>query len=358
MTSTSSARQSDPEPRPTWTRGVERPPGGPESSAASSAVNDSNVVPITAAHTARKGASRHADTSLPSPETLAKGKKSTPTAGKVRADALRLLGCVRIATVQQMAQVITKEESDGRSYVRRAMVELAELGLAETNGKDGKHQIWNLTVAGQRALADGNELPLRPKAGTGAKAVRAGLGPHGLAVTDMILAYTDTVLSGDRECLTDWQVEVNHAIKQTGLSFNTDAVLAVPTKTSEVRLFELDNGTMSQARLAKEVWDYERYAGHRVWEGARGTNGSTYPFWQRHRYTRSERFPRLHVVLAGKEEHLLDNRRQALTADVKGITIAVWVNTLPRLQRGEPWYEIGVDDPDRRRQRYPEPAGR
>ncbi|WP_319053754.1 replication-relaxation family protein [Streptomyces europaeiscabiei] len=42
-----------------------------------------------------------------------------------------------------------------------------------------------------------------------------------------------------------------------------------------MRLFELDNGTMSQARLAREVWDYERYAGHRVWEGARGTNGRT-----------------------------------------------------------------------------------
>jgi hypothetical protein len=102
----------------------------------------------------------------------------------------------------------------------------------------------------------------------------------------------------------------------------------------------------------------ERYAGHHVWEGARGTNGRTFPFWQRHRYTRSQAFPRLHVVLAGKEEPLLDNRRQALTADVQGIAIAVWVNTLPRLQRGEPWYEIGVDDPDRRRQRYPEPAGR
>lgn len=174
----------------------------------------------------------------------------------------------------------------------------------------------------------------------------------------MILAYTDTVLSGDRAYLTDWQVEVNHSIKETGLSFNTDAVLAVPTKTSEVRLFELDNGTMSQARLAKEVWDYERYAGHRVWGGARGPHGSTYPFWQRHRYTRSERFPRLHVVLAGMEEHLLNNRRQALTADARGITIAMWVNTLPRLQRGEPWYEIGVDDPYRRRERYPEPAGR
>ncbi|WP_432128925.1 replication-relaxation family protein [Streptomyces sp. bgisy082] len=359
MTYASSARQPEPEPElgPTWSRGAESPADGPEAGAASSAVNDFNVVPITAAHTARQGAPRHADTSLPNPETAAKGKKSTPTAGKVRADALRMLGCVRIATVRQMAQVITAEESDGRSYVRRAMVELESLGLAETNGKDGKHKIWNLTPAGQKALADGNELPARPKAGTGAKAVRAGLGPHGLAVTDTILAYTDTVL-GSRGYLTDWQVEVNHAIKQTSLSFNTDAVLAVPTKTSEVRLFELDNGTMSQARLANEVWDYERYAGHRVWEGARGTIGGTYPFWQRHRYTRSTTFPRLHVVLAGKAEHLLDNRLQALTDAVQGITIAVWANTLPRLQRGEPWYEIGVDDPHERRARYPEPVGR
>ncbi|WP_406486188.1 replication-relaxation family protein [Streptomyces phaeochromogenes] len=232
----SSARQ----PRPTWTRGAEHPSDGPESSAASSAANDSNVVPITAAHTARQGASRHADTSLPSPETSAKGKKSTPTAGKVRADALLLLGCVRIATARQMAQVITAEDRDGRSYVRRAMKELAELGLAETNGKDGKHQIWNLTVAGQKALAARNELPPRPKAGTGTKAVNAGFGPHGVAVTDTILAYTDTVLSGGHEYLADWQVKVNHAIKETGLSFNTDAVLAVPTQTSEVRLFRAE----------------------------------------------------------------------------------------------------------------------
>ncbi|MGW6639817.1 hypothetical protein ACWGIT_20190 [Streptomyces cyaneofuscatus] len=107
MTYTSSARQADQAPRPAWTRGAEYLPGGPETSAVNGAANDSNVVPITAAHTARKGASRHADTSLPSPETLAKGKKSTPTAGKVRADALRMLGCVRIATVRQMASVIS-----------------------------------------------------------------------------------------------------------------------------------------------------------------------------------------------------------------------------------------------------------
>lgn len=34
------------------------------------------------------------------------------------------------------------------------------------------------------------------------------------------------------------------------------------------------------------------------------------------------------------------------------------MTTLPRLQDGEPWYEIGVDDPNRRRERYAEPAGR
>ncbi|MEV6020349.1 MULTISPECIES: peptide deformylase [unclassified Streptomyces] len=33
---------------------------------------------------------------------------------------------------------------------------------------------------------------------------------------------------------------MNHTIKETGLGFNTDAVFAWPTKTSEVRLFELD----------------------------------------------------------------------------------------------------------------------
>jgi hypothetical protein len=68
--------------------------------------------------------------------------------------------------------------------------------------------------------------------------------------------------------------------------------------------------------------------------------------------------PRLHVVPAGKEEHLLDNRLKALADDAKGIAVAVWANTLPRLQRGEPWYEIGIDAPDRPRRRYPEPAGR
>ncbi|MFF7146213.1 hypothetical protein [Streptomyces sp. SID2888] len=42
----------------------------------------------------------------------------------------------------------------------------------------------------------------------------------------MILVY------GGRAHQTDRQVEVNHAIKEIGLSFNADAVLALPTETS------------------------------------------------------------------------------------------------------------------------------
>jgi hypothetical protein len=46
----------------------------------------------------------------------------------------------------------------------------------------------------------------------------------------------------------------------------------------------------------------------------------------------------VHIAQAGKDENLLDNRLKTLADDMKGITtIAARVNTLPRLQRGEPW---------------------
>ncbi|MEU6966045.1 hypothetical protein [Streptomyces chrestomyceticus] len=109
-----------------------------------------------------------------------------------------------------------------------------------------------------------------------------------------------------------------------------------------------------RARLAKEARDYERYAGHRVWKGARGTVGRSYDFWARHRYTRSRLSPILHVVLTGLPEHLLQRRLEALARDAEGITIAVLATTLPRLKHGEPWYELTVDDYHRRRARYPQ----
>ncbi|WP_206508028.1 hypothetical protein [Streptomyces chrestomyceticus] len=43
-----------------------------------------------------------------------------------------------------------------------------------------------------------------------------------------------------------------------------------------------------------------------------------------------------------------------MARDVEGITIAVLATTLSRLKRGEPWYELAVDDYHCRRARYPQ----
>ncbi|MEU7260893.1 replication-relaxation family protein, partial [Streptomyces rimosus] len=132
--------------------------GGLQASAATGAANAAAATQESASHTPGRAAFRQADTSLLVPEASATGTRSTSTACRVRADALRMLGCVRMATVRQMAQVITAEGSDGRSYVRRAMQQLKVQGLAETNGKHGRNSIWNLAPSGLRALAEGNEL--------------------------------------------------------------------------------------------------------------------------------------------------------------------------------------------------------
>ncbi|WP_225652071.1 replication-relaxation family protein [Streptomyces pseudogriseolus] len=123
-----------------------------------------------------------------------------------------------------------------------------------------------------------------------------------------------------------------------------------PVARREVRLFELDNGTMSQARLAKEVWDYERYAGHRVWEGPAAPTAAR----SRLAAPPLHPLPDLPAAACRPGEQGGAPARQpppGARRRREGDRVAVWVNTLPRLQRGEPWYEIGVDDPDRHRRR-------
>ncbi|MFD8178001.1 hypothetical protein [Streptomyces sp. NPDC059709] len=65
------------------------------------------------------------------------------------------------------------------------------------------------------------------------------------------------------------------------------------------------------------------------------------------------------MVLAGLEEHLLQRRLETLAEDIDGIAVSVFATTLPRLQSGKAsWIRLGTDNPDRRRERYPEPVGR
>ncbi len=57
----------------------------------------------------------------------------------------------------------------------------------------GRHPIWKRSLPG-RSSDHGNELPPRLKASTGAKAVVAGFGPHGVAVTNRTAAGTTRVV--------------------------------------------------------------------------------------------------------------------------------------------------------------------
>ncbi|MFF3277484.1 hypothetical protein ACFYWU_42200 [Streptomyces chrestomyceticus] len=67
------------------------------------------------------------------------------------------------------------------------MQQLTTQGLAQTNGKHGQDLIRKLTPAGPKALAASNEPAAEPpRAGTGARSIRAGFGPHGIAVPSTI----------------------------------------------------------------------------------------------------------------------------------------------------------------------------
>ncbi|GAA3919791.1 hypothetical protein GCM10023084_82280 [Streptomyces lacrimifluminis] len=107
------------------------------------------------------------------------------TGGKVRADKLVLIGTYDAPGCDPRGPVSTD------AYLTRVPASTEDVVLddatavrwvAPADALRKQHR--------QKALADSNELPPRPKAGTGAKAVKAGFGPHGVAVTDTILAYS------------------------------------------------------------------------------------------------------------------------------------------------------------------------
>ncbi len=84
----------------------------------------------------------------------------------------------------------------------------------------------------------------------------------------------------------------------------------------------ISSSSYGQARLAKEVWDYERYAGHRIYGGGPRRQRQDVRLLSRYRYTCSEWFPALRVVLAGRPEHLLDNRLKAFASDVRAASVS------------------------------------
>ncbi|MER5498217.1 replication-relaxation family protein [Streptomyces sp. NPDC002561] len=186
-----------------------------------------------------KGADPEQDTSVPTlVETPAAPRKLVSTA-QTRGHLMLVLSLVRITTAAQLAIVITREGT-GTGYMRRGLRDLRTLGYVDY-GRHGRELVWHLTTLGQRAVADGGDITMRPHVATGERAIAAGLAPHGLAVTEVISRWGGPIL--------DWEVEVDHTIDKVRRVVS-DAVLHRPARGSEVESLELDRFTMPISRLA------------------------------------------------------------------------------------------------------------
>ncbi|MGW0999195.1 replication-relaxation family protein [Streptomyces sp. NPDC002523] len=313
------------------------PADGAAPGAASGPPSDSGDRAESAGQRLDKGSDSEQDTSISAlPETPAAPRKLASTA-RTRGHLMLTLSRVRIATATQLAAVVTNTGL-GVGYALRGLRDLRALGLVD-HGQHGREKVWHLTAAGQRAVAEGGDVVMRPHAATGERAIAAGLAPHGLAVTDVIVAWGGPIL--------DWEVEVDHTIDKVRRVVS-DAVLYRPGRGAEVEFLELDRFTMSMSRLALKLRAYEAYSQATYFEGERGTIGSTKSLW-RQRYPDSALFPVVRLVLAGSDDiAALDRRATALEKRIQGIKLRVEVAALPSLlQRPSnewTWRQIGQSD--------------
>jgi hypothetical protein len=280
--------------------------------------------------------SEEQDTSTPHPGAAEDGVRSLSATAHQRGLAIGVLSRVRIATASQIATVIT-DNRVGVGYTRKALRDLETLGFIG-HGKSGRANAYHLTTTGQQAVREGGELPIRPSAATGEKAIAAGLAEHALAVTESIVRWN--------AALVDWDVEVAHPIDKVR-SVISDAVLYRPNRGAEVEFVEVDRFTMSMSRLVEKLYAYEAYSQATYVEGERHLNGTLRVRWQQ-RYPRSREFPVVRLVLANDTEEALNRRAARLRQRIRGIGIRIDYAPLPMLQRLPydqwQWRAIGCAD--------------
>ncbi|MET9957143.1 replication-relaxation family protein [Streptomyces sp. NPDC006339] len=188
----------------------------------------------TAGHGPGQAGSGEQDTSTPASDPAGKGVRPLTSTPRQRGLTIGMLARVRIATVTTGNRV-------GDGYVCRALRDLETLGFVG-HGKSGRSNVYHLTAAGQRAVLESGEIPIRPNAATGEKAIAAGLAEHGLAVTETLVQWN--------AALMDWDVEVAHPVDKVR-SVISDAVLYRPGRGAKVEFLEVDRFTMSMSRLVE-----------------------------------------------------------------------------------------------------------
>ncbi|WP_331764313.1 replication-relaxation family protein (plasmid) [Streptomyces sp. NBC_01520] len=229
---------------------------------------------------------------------------------KNRGLVLLALGIVKVATAEQLRQLVLPGTSDVQT-VRNACKDLRSVGLVESVGRtsfmsaSGRpvwRDLWNLTTVGLASAATEVGRPVREMGGTAREAAKAGA-PHALAVTDTIDAFRQSpplptkpvtrrtasvpvqarVLPARPQGLghlRGWETEVPLPVSGTFTtpargSLRADAVLTAPEDGVPVMFVEVDNHTEPTAVVARKIESYRRFFQRTV----KDHQGVDVPFW-------------------------------------------------------------------------------
>lgn len=263
-----------------------------------------------------------------------------------RADLIRLLYQVRLATTNQLTRLLNTGTS---KRVWTVLDDLTNDGLVDAvrvRRQPGSTKAWFLTPAGAELAETAAEVVVRPYR----MRPDAAAGPaqaHMLAVTETGCLFVEHARARGDDCgPLDWDVEVAHRTRDGAAPRSpadlliTDAVLhytatastgtptgaATDTATAHGRrrmftfFLEIDRATMSTARLARKIDHYARYYTHtpgnetansrRPRARRRTTNEQTEYGWRRLYPV----FPKLVIVLTGAPEPALTERIADLRA--------------------------------------------
>ncbi|WP_327180367.1 replication-relaxation family protein (plasmid) [Streptomyces sp. NBC_01335] len=233
---------------------------------------------------------------------------------KARGLVLLALGIVKVATAEQLRQLVLPGTADTQT-VRNACKDLRSVGLVESVGRTSsmspagrpvRRDLWNLTAAGLASAASEVGRPVQEMGGTARDAAKAGA-PHALAVTDTIDAFrqsppmpttpvarrTNTTLvptQGQSRILPSrprglghlrgWETEVPLPTAGTFTtpargSLRADAVLTAPEDGVPVLFVEVDNHTEPAAVVAQKIQSYRRFFQRTV----KDHQGRDVPLW-------------------------------------------------------------------------------
>ncbi|WP_328667205.1 replication-relaxation family protein [Streptomyces sp. NBC_00322] len=319
------------------------------------------------------------------------------SSGPLRADVLRVLGVLKVATPDQIQRLTlphltyrytelpeSKRKSARNKAHRAAALDLAKHGqTTEAGFSSGGEKLWRLTPLGLEAASRELDRPMDEMGGTARGAGTTGAA-HAMAVNKTIAAFIQpkpdlSELAREPEqavaavqavpvgigSIISWSTEV--ALPPTGTwsspgrgGAQADAVLAAPGDDVPLLFLEVDNGWMDPKLIAEKFAKYARFF-HRM---VKDTDGMERPMWAtRWAASGREGLPPVALVFTGRGAKSLNQRMTA----VKTLSSQHWggrwgferayvnydrcipvlATTLERLQTngplGETWWRYGRD---------------